>query len=446
MRLAGRCALVVGLGKSGVAAARLLATRGARVAVADDKAEDALADSLRQLEGVPHERHLGGLREEAFRGRDLVVVSPGVPLSTPSIAEARSRGVEVIGEVELSARFVEEPIVGITGTNGKSTTTALTAHLLRAAGKKVFAGGNLGDALSNRVLSGGKLDATVCELSSYQLEGIVSLRCAAAAALNVTPDHLDRYRSLDEYAAAKERIFENQQPGDSAVLNLADARVAAMRTPAGVRRRGFDPRGRNADAAGFLRAKSVLAVDGAEYDLRAPTLRGAHNAENALAALLLARHLGAPPRALQQGLDSYPGLPHRLEPVRTLDGVEWVNDSKGTNVDSVEKSLSAFDGGVLLIMGGRGKGAPYRPLRALFPGRVRALLTIGEDAPRIAGELGDLAPVTACGDLRTAVAQARKLARAGDAVLLSPACASYDQFRNFEDRGDQFKALVRGLT
>ncbi|TMB07101.1 MAG: UDP-N-acetylmuramoyl-L-alanine--D-glutamate ligase [Deltaproteobacteria bacterium] len=446
MRLAGRRALVVGLGKSGVAAARLLATHGARVAVADDKGEGELGDSLRQLDGVPHERHLGGLREDAFRGRDLVVVSPGVPLSAPPIAEARSRGVEVIGEVELAARFIEEPIAGITGTNGKSTTTALTAHLLRAAGKKVFAGGNLGDALSNRVLSGGKLDATVCELSSYQLEGIVSLRCAAAAALNVTPDHLDRYPSLEAYAAAKERIFANQKAGDAAVLNLADPRVAAMRTPEGVRRRGFDPRGRNAEAAGFLRAKSVLAVDGAEYDLRAPTLRGAHNAENALAALLLARHLGAPPWALQQGLDTYPGLPHRLEPVRTLDGVEWVNDSKGTNVDSVEKSLSAFDGGVLLIMGGRGKGAPYRPLRALFPGRVRALLTIGEDALRIAEELGDLAPVTACGDLRTAVAQARKLARAGDAVLLSPACASYDQFRNFEDRGEQFKALVRGLS
>ena len=446
MRVAGRRALVVGLGKSGVAAARLLATHGARVAVADDKGEGELGDSLRQLDGVPHEQHLGGLRQDAFRERDLVVVSPGVPLSAPPIAEARSRGVEVIGEVELAARFIEEPIAGITGTNGKSTTTALTAHLLRAAGKKVFAGGNLGDALSNRVLSGGKLDATVCELSSYQLEGIVSLRCAASAALNVTPDHLDRYPSLEAYAAAKERIFANQKAGDAAVLNLADPRVAAMRTPEGVRRRGFDPRGRNAEAAGFLRAKSVLAVDGAEYDLRAPTLRGAHNAENALAALLLARHLGAPPWALQQGLDTYPGLPHRLEPVRTLDGVEWVNDSKGTNVDSVEKSLSAFDGGVLLIMGGRGKGAPYRPLRALFPGRVRALLTIGEDALRIAEELGDLAPVTACGDLRTAVAQARKLARAGDAVLLSPACASYDQFRNFEDRGEQFKALVRGLS
>ena len=446
MRLVGRSALVVGLGKSGVAAARLLAMRGARVAVADDKGEDALADSLRQLQGVAFEPYLGGLRDEAFRGRDLVVVSPGVPLSTPAIAEARSRGAEVIGEIELAARFVEEPIVGVTGTNGKSTTTALTAHLLRTAGRKVFAGGNLGDALSNRVLAGGALDATVCELSSYQLEAIASLRCAAAAALNITPDHLDRYPSLEAYAAAKERIFDNQKAGDAAVLNLADPRVAAMRTRRGVRRRGFDPRGQNAEAAGFVRAKSLLAVDGSEYELRAPTLRGAHNAENALAALLLSRHLGAAPPALQQGLDTYPGLPHRLEPVRTLDGVEWVNDSKATNVDSVEKSLSAFDHGVLLLMGGRGKGAPYQPLRALFPDRVRALLTLGEDAPRIADELGDLVPVVACGDLRTAVAQARKLARAGDTVLLSPACASYDQFRNFEDRGDQFKALVRGLS
>jgi UDP-N-acetylmuramoylalanine--D-glutamate ligase len=445
MRLAGRKALVVGVGKSGVAAARLLASNGAFVAIADDKDESALAESLRGLESVPHERHLGGLREETFRGRDLIVVSPGVPLSNPLLAAARSRGVELIGEIELAARFVEEPILGVTGTNGKSTTTALTAHLLQAAGKKVFAGGNLGDPLSNRVLQGGKLDATVCELSSYQLEGIATLRCAAATVLNVTPDHLDRYPSLEAYAAAKERIFANQKPGDSAVLNLADARVVKMRTPAGVQRRGFDPRGRNTEAAGSVRTKGVLAVDGAEYDLRAKTLRGAHNAENALAALLLARHLGAPPWALQQGLDSYPGLPHRLEPVRTLEGVEWVNDSKATNVDSVEKSLSAFDQRVILIMGGRGKGAPYAPLRPLFQGRVTALLTVGEDAARIADELGDLAPVTACGDLRTAVAHARKLARAGDTVLLSPACASYDQFRNFEDRGDQFKAMVRGL-
>ncbi len=445
MQVAGRRALVVGLGKSGVAAARLLAAQGARVAVADDKGSEALAESLEQLRGVPHERHLAGLREEAFRGRDLVVVSPGVPLSTPPLADARARGAEVIGEVELASRFVEEPILGITGTNGKSTTTALTAHLLATAGKKVFAGGNLGDALSNRVLRGGKLDATVCELSSYQLEGIATLRCAGAAVLNVTPDHLDRYPSLDAYAVAKERIFLNQTAGDAAVLNLADARVASMRTNPGVQRRGFDPSGRTAEASGRVRDKGVLVVDGAEYRLRAATLRGAHNAENALAALLLARHLGAAAPALQQGLDTYPGLPHRLEPVRTVDGVEWVNDSKATNVDSVEKSLSAFDRGVLIVMGGRGKGAPYAPLRPLFAGRVKALLTIGEDGPRIAEELGDLAPVTACGDLRTAVAEARKLARAGDTVLLSPACASYDQFRNFEERGNRFKDLVRGL-
>jgi UDP-N-acetylmuramoylalanine--D-glutamate ligase len=445
MQLSGRRALVVGLGKSGVAAARLLAAQGARVAVADDKGGEALAEPLGQLEGVAHERYLGGLREEAFRGRDLVVVSPGVPLSSQPLAQARARGAEVIGEVELASWFVKEPLLGVTGTNGKSTTTALTAHLLAAAGNKVFAGGNLGEALSNRVLQGGKLDATVCELSSYQLEGIATLRCAAAAVLNVTPDHLDRYPSLDAYAAAKERIFVNQKPGDRAVLNLADARVAAMRTNPGVQRREFDPRGRAAEAAGRVSEKGVLVVEGAAYEVRAPTLRGAHNAENALAALLLARHLGASARALQQGLDTYPGLPHRLEPVRTLEGVEWVNDSKATNVDSVEKSLSAFDHGVVIVMGGRGKGAPYAPLRTLFAGRVKALLTIGEDGPRIAEELGDLAPVTACGDLRNAVAEARKLARAGDTVLLSPACASYDQFRNFEDRGDRFKELVRGL-
>src|SRR5207248_3868818 len=242
--------------------ARLLATRGASVAVCDDQPADALRDSLRQLAGVAHEEFLGGLREDAFRGRDLMVVSPGVPLSTPQLVEAGKRGAEVIGEVELASRFVDEPVLGVTGTNGKSTTTALTAHLLRTAGKRVFAGGNLGDPLSNRVLQGGKLDATVCELSSYQLESIVSLRCAAATVLNVTPDHLDRYPSLDAYAAAKERIFENQKPADDAVLNAADLRVAAMRTPTGVRRRVFDPRGESAGAAGYVRAKGALTVDG----------------------------------------------------------------------------------------------------------------------------------------------------------------------------------------
>jgi len=420
MKISRRNALVVGLGKSGDAAAHLLRSRGAQVVGADDK-------------DLPFEGELRRVVPESLRGIDLVVVSPGVPLALPIFAEARSRGVEVIGEVELASRFIEEPILGVTGTNGKSTTTALCGHLLATAGLQVFTGGNLGDALSNRVLWKGTLDATVCELSSYQLESIVSLRCAAATVLNVTPDHLDRYPSLDEYAKAKERIFENQCPGDTAVINEADPRVRAMKTNRGVRRQIFD-------------AHNPLRIEGTELPLRAPTLRGAHNRENAFAACLLARHLGVGLDALQKGLDSYPGLPHRLEPVRVLDGVEWINDSKATNVDSVEKSLTAFPGNVHIIMGGRGKGAPYAPLRELMRGRVKTIFTIGEDAPAIASELSGVAEIEPCGALATAVFRARKRARGGDVVLLSPACASYDQFRNFEDRGDQFKALVRGLS
>jgi len=238
---------------------------------------------------------------------------------------------------------------------------------------------------------------------------------------------------LEAYAAAKERIFRNQQPGDTAAINEADARVREMKTAPGVRRVGFDPRG-------------PLRIEGKELSLRVPTLRGVHNRENAFAACLLARHLGVALEALQKGLDSYPGLPHRLEPVRVLEGVEWINDSKATNVDSVEKSLSAFPANVHIIMGGRGKGAPYAPLRELMRGRVKTILTIGEDAPAIASELSGVADIEPCGVLATAVFRARERARCGDVVLLSPACASYDQFRNFEDRGEQFKALVRELA
>jgi UDP-N-acetylmuramoylalanine--D-glutamate ligase len=450
MNLSGRKALVVGLGRSGVAAARLLLSKGADVAAADGN------PNVPAPQGVP----VLPLDNAAFRGRDLVVVSPGVPLSKIET------DAETIGEVELASRFIEAPLVGITGTNGKSTTTALTGHILAAAGRSAFVGGNLGNALSNCVLEGASPDVVVCELSSYQLESIVRLRCAAATVLNVTPDHLDRYPDLDAYARAKARIFENQQPGDLAALNLADARVAAMTTRAGVLRSGFDPRlpaqaqatqaqatqapfaiprGAGAQPAAFRSGPRTLSVGGREYALRAPTLRGAHNAENALAALLLCSKIGAGPDELQRGLDSYPGLPHRLEPVRMLAGVEWINDSKATNVDSVEKSLSAFEAGVILLLGGLGKGAPYAPLRPLVQGRVKAILTIGADAARIADELDGTAPVHACGTLPAAVTKARALAKSGDTVLLSPACASYDQFKNFEDRGEQFKQLVEEL-
>src|SRR5207302_1855215 len=307
------------LGKSGEAAARLLRSRGAQVVAADDKE-------------LPFEGELRRVAPESLRGIDLVVASPGVPLSLPIFIEARSRRIELIAHVGLASRC----------------------------------------------------------------------------------------------------IFENQRPGDTAAINQADPRVRAMKTNVGVRRQLFD-------------AREPLRIEGTSLALRAPTLRGSHNRENAFAACLLARHLGVGFDALQKGLDSYPGLPHRLEPVRVLDGVEWINDSKATNVDSVEKSLSAFDANVHIIMGGRGKGAPYAPLRELMRGRVKTIFTIGEDAPAIASELSGAAEIEPCGVLPTAVFRARKRARHGDVVLLSPACASYDQFRNFEDRGDQFKALVRGL-
>jgi UDP-N-acetylmuramoylalanine--D-glutamate ligase len=459
-RLQGRLALVVGLGKSGVSAARLLSAAGARVRACDEKPAAALEGVLAGLPQL-EQGFFGGLTAAAFAGVELVVLSPGVPLSHPLLQDAFARGVEVIGEVELAARLLPEtePLLGITGTNGKSTTTALTAHLLSSAGLRVFAGGNLGTPLSERVLAGGALDASVCELSSFQLETIDRLRCRSAVVLNVTPDHLDRYPSLDAYAAAKARIFARQGPGDLCVLSWADARVREMRPGAGAETIFFDPRLPGAQgappAAGLFGRRTgprSLEAGGHAYTLTAPTLRGDHNVENALAALALVRPFALTREQLQRGLDTYPGLPHRLEPVATLGGVEWLNDSKATNVDSVEKSLSAFPaepgsaGRVLLLMGGKGKGAPYAPLRPLFAGRIRALLTLGADGPRIHAELGDLCESRQCGDLAAAMDEARALARPGDFVLLSPACASYDQFRHFEDRGDQFKARVAAFA
>jgi len=421
MNLSGRHALVVGLGKSGDAAARLLRSRGAQVVAADDKE-------------LPFEGELRRVVPESLRGIDLVVASPGVPLSLPIFTEARSRGIELIGEVELASRFISEPIFGITGTNGKSTTTALCGHLLSTAGLRVFTGGNLGDALSNRVLAGDRLDATVCELSSYQLESIVSLRCAAATVLNVTPDHLDRYPSLDAYAAAKQRIFENQRAGDTAAINQADARVRAMKTNAGVRRQLFD-------------AREPLRVEGTSLALRAPTLRGSHNRENAFAACLLARHLGVGFDALQKGLDSYPGLPHRLEPVRVLDGVEWINDSKATNVDSVVYALGSYQGHILIwIAGGIDKGNDYNIIKDQVKAKVKVLICLGKENDKLRKAFTDVvSTIYETQSIKTLVQLAMKVAQKGDVVLLSPACASFDLFKNYEDRGNQFREAVLEL-
>jgi len=445
--LRGRRCLVAGLGKSGIAATELLLREGASVVAEETRDLAALDPRARALA----ERGVRVVRGEAlaaaYRAADLVVKSPGVKWHA-HLDDARRRGVPVTGEVELCVPWLDAPVAAITGTNGKSTTTALAGHLCVCAGLRTFAGGNLGTPVADHVLSGAPADALVLELSSYQADDLYSFRCDAAAVLNVTPDHLDRYGTMEAYARSKERLSDLVSPAGVRVFNAEDSFTAAMAGRARGRAVTF-AHGEPED--GQIRENGGVIVrrghDGSEerYTVGSRALRGAHNLENAMAAVECARALGAPRAAVQKGLDTYPGLPHRIEVVGGALGVEWVNDSKGTNVDSVEKSLQAFPGPLHLVMGGRGKGSPYAPLRRLFPGRVARLYVVGEDAARIRTELGDLAPTEDCGVLAEAVRRAARLARPGETVLLSPACASWDQYRDFEQRGDEFRALVAAL-
>jgi UDP-N-acetylmuramoylalanine--D-glutamate ligase len=452
----GREVTVLGAGRSGLAAARLLLRRGARVTVYDEQPAAGLAEAEEVL-GV----HRGVLRagrelsELDFGTPALVVVSPGVPLALPSLARIRARGVPVWGEVELAGRFLAPgiPVVGVTGTNGKSTTTALCGALCAAAGLRPFVGGNLGTPLADAV-DVPPPGVYVVELSSFQLEGMDGFRVNAAALLNLTPDHLDRYPSLEAYGEAKARIFRRQQATDAAVVNLDDAATVRLAAEAPVAPLGFTLDARTTLPGGFVGAAVAspggfqVVERGLAFHLRNRALRGAHNVQNAMAATLLALHVGVGPEQAQQGLDSFPGLPHRLESIRELDGVEWVNDSKATNVDAAVVALQAFPAGsrIWLLAGGKGKGAPYGPLRAAAGGKVAGVLTLGQDGPLIEQEFATEYTVHACGTLERAVARARELARPGEVVLLSPACASFDQFRNFEARGDSFRRLVQALT
>jgi len=486
-KLEGRKVLVVGLARSGVAAAKLLCREGARVTATDMRSAAQLADAIAELHPLGVRFELGGHAEASFTQSEMIVVSPGVPLAGVELVAARKAGVPILGEAELAARFIEEPLLAITGTNGKSTTTALLGHLLEQGGKRVFVGGNLGLPLSERVLRGGALDYTVVELSSYQLEAVEELRPLVAILTNLSPDHLDRYPGPEAYYEAKRAIFRMQTADDYAILNAEDPKTLALHQGArslalsfgagppqsrGIRDDGShlvlrgipgtdggeerypaevprepEARQRKGAPSREVRAEGIAPAPAGEIPSQAlgPALRGRHNRENAMAAILAARLVGLSPDSIRQGLASFGGLPHRLELVRTLDGVEWINDSKATNVDSAQVALAALPGPIVWIAGGRGKGAPYAPLRPLASSRVKAILTIGEDADTIAAELGDLATTTPCGTLDEAVRKARGLAAPGDQVLLSPACASFDQFRSYEARGDAFRLQVEAL-
>jgi UDP-N-acetylmuramoylalanine--D-glutamate ligase len=453
MSYQGKTVLVVGAARSGVAAAAFLLERRARVILTDTKTEAELGIALEPLRTPSKSTgrlalELGGHKPESFSACDFVVVSPGVPLSLPLFDESRKKGIPIIAEVELAWRHLKGRILGITGSNGKTTTTILTAELLRGAGLRGHAAGNMGVPLISFAAQSTPDEWYSTELSSFQLEGIQEFRPAAGAILNLTPDHLDRYRGFDEYIAAKERLFMNQRPADFAVLNADDERTSALAgripsTPVLFSRRSAPPRGL------FLRGGRVVSeIPGRERDLFGVEdirLKGGHNVENVLAACALALLAGAAPESLRHVIREFKGVEHRLEWVAEIDGVQYFNDSKATNVDATVKSLEAFPGKIHLIAGGRDKGGDFTMLRALVRERVRQLVLIGEAAGKIRDALRGCVEMSDAADMRQAVEACRRKARPGDVVLLAPACASFDMFKDFEHRGRTFKAAVSAL-
>jgi UDP-N-acetylmuramoylalanine--D-glutamate ligase len=437
-----RRALVYGLGASGLAAARLLRRHGVEVVGVDRR---PITPGV-ALEPAPDFAFLPEASAAAidWSGLDGVVLSPGVPVRAPLVTAARAHGLPVIAEVELAFPFLSGPVVAITGSNGKSTTTAMTGALLRAAGMAVEVCGNIGVPLCDTV-EGPAGRVFVVELSSYQLETTDRFHPRAAAYLNLSPDHLDRHGDLAAYGAAKQRIFLRQAGGDVSVVNADDPWTRAAATAA--RRRSFSRRGPvedgcYLDAGGVVERRPGAATRElfAAGDVPVP---GPHNVENAMAAALLAVAIGAPVAAIRAGLRTFRGLPHRLAKVRTLDGVDFYDDSKGTNLDATAKSLEGFaDGTVHLILGGRGKGTDFRELGEIVARKARRLYLIGETAAEIEAALGALVPAIRSGTLERAIADAAEAAGRGETVLLSPACASFDQFRDFNHRGDEFERLV----
>lgn len=446
-------AVIAGLGRTGLSVARYLHARGWRIAVTDTRAEPPELASLRELDPAIPVR-LGGLDTQLLDEAVCVVVSPGLSLNDPFFLEARRRGLEIVGDVELFALAVDAPVAGVTGTNGKSTVTTLLGRMAERAGLKVRVGGNLGEPALDLLASTPDAPQTelyVLELSSYQLEATRSLDLKAAAVLNVTPDHLDRYAAVTDYAAAKARIFARC---DTAVINLDDPLVVAMPRP-GQRTLSFSLRASIGADYAVTERRDAQAASGQWWLTRrgepllpvsAMKINGLHNAANALAALALGEALGLPLPAMLTELTVFPGLPHRSQWVADVNGVAYVNDSKGTNVGATLAAVAGMSGPLVIIAGGDGKNQDFTPLREAFRGKVRHAVLIGRDAGTIARVLADVCTVEHCGTLEEAVRAAARVARAGDTVLLSPACASLDMFRDYAHRGTVFMQAVKELA
>ncbi|MGK7345069.1 MAG: UDP-N-acetylmuramoyl-L-alanine--D-glutamate ligase [Candidatus Nitrospinota bacterium M3_3B_026] len=440
-----RKALVIGLARTGLSAARLLDDQGAHVTVTDLRSEESLGEFCAALPEKT-KKFLGGHEGVPVLDYDLAVISPGVPWDAPLPSALREAGVELVSEIELSSTLISAPIIAVTGSNGKSTTTALTGEMLKKAGKRTYVGGNIGAPLADA--AGGDYDWVVAEVSSFQLEGVKTFRPRIGLILNITPDHIDRHGTMAAYAALKNRIYENQGEGDTLILNAGAPLLKNIMPPTGARilRFGRDPM--TGEGAWVEEGMAVAEFDGERvnlFSLGEMRIKGPSNVENALAASLAALAAGAGPGAIREAVAGFEGLPHRMERVAEVDGVVFINDSKGTNVDATVKSLSGFDNDVVLIAGGSSKGADFGPLASAMRKHAKGVVLIGATAQGIEKALGGFEPVRRAKDMEVAVAMARQMAAPGDTILLSPACASFDMFKNYEQRGEAFGAAVRSL-
>ena len=449
MELNNKRVLVVGLGKSGVASALFLRSRGAQVTVSDSKPQEQLSEEIPILldHGIIIET--GGHGERTFHGQDLIVVSPGIPADSPPLVQARALGEPVIGEIELAAQFLPKSIVAITGSNGKTTTTTLTGEIITAGGYPTRVGGNIGTPAISLVATARPDSVVVLEVSSFQLETIQTFRPRVAVVLNVTPDHLDRHRTFETYVDAKARIFENQQADDFAVLNADDPVCVGLagRTRAQV---FWFSRKKEVQQGASLRDGRILFRDSSgQQEIMVASeipLKGAHNLENTLAAICAGALMKCAPERIREAVRNFKAVEHRLEYVATIRGVEYYNDSKATNVDATIKALESFPANIHLILGGKDKGSDYTVLNDLLRQRVKRVYTIGAAADKIESQVREAAEIVHAESLDSAVQRASASAQPGDIVLLAPACASFDQFRNYEHRGKVFKELVQRLS
>jgi UDP-N-acetylmuramoylalanine--D-glutamate ligase len=445
--LDGKRVLVVGLARTGLVTALFSAGYGATVTATDERAEADLAETAAKLRATGVKLELGGFMPQSFLEQDLIVVSPGVPARIEPLEKARAKGIAVWSEVELAWRFLRGKLIAITGSNGKTTTTSLVGHILKTSNIPTLVGGNIGTPLLSLVETSVDTMVTVAEISSFQLETIEGFRPEIGVLLNLTPDHLDRHVTFEEYARVKMRMFESQLERDIALLNADDPEIT-KRMPAKPKIFWFSRQKRVATGA-FLRDDQIIfRNEGSEVELARIgdiQLRGQHNVENVLAACAAAYLAGAVPAAIAAGVKSFRGVEHRLEFVVEVAGVQYYNDSKATNVDAAVKAVEAFPGPLIVILGGKDKGSPYAPLRDLLHERARLALLIGESAEKIAGELGDAVRIEQAGTMQRAVQLAAENAQPGDTVLLAPACSSFDQFENYEHRGRVFKELVAQL-